>query len=157
MIPEQVPADDRSFPKVDQKPTAADLLLEQYKLLENRRQYFGNQFMQTVGGVAAIFSVLVGLLSGKPGLGIVFASTLTVGGVVFVLLALLAYRLGGRQDDCEKAMQDIESHFRDIGYARVARMPHGRSFGARKIIVFFLAAFGISLFAIGIIGLGHTL
>jgi len=36
-------------------PTPAGLLLEQYKLLEERRRFFGGQFMQTIGGVAGIF------------------------------------------------------------------------------------------------------
>jgi hypothetical protein len=41
------------------------VLMEQYKLLEERRKTFGNQFMQVIGFSIALFTLLVGFLGGK--------------------------------------------------------------------------------------------
>src|ERR1700681_4907413 len=103
-----------------QNPTAGQLLLEQYKLLEERRKYFGSQFMQTIGGVAAIISLFVGLLGGKPENRPLLKYALIFGGLAFLVLARLAYRLGQRQDDCESGICDVESRLESIGYASIA-------------------------------------
>jgi hypothetical protein len=94
------------------EPTPAQVLIEQYKLLEDRRKYFGSQFMQTIGGVGAIVSILIGLLGGKPENKGLLQPAFVFSGLAFVLLAVLAYRLGSRQDDCELAMSNIESALR---------------------------------------------
>jgi hypothetical protein len=64
MAPEtKVPGEQPSRSvELGRTPSPASLLLEQYKILEERRKYFGSQFMQTIGGVGAIISALVGLL-----------------------------------------------------------------------------------------------
>ncbi len=135
------------------KPTPAELLVEQYKLLEERRKYFGSQFMQTIGGVGAMFSLLVGLLGGSRDSQVLLRSALFVGGIAFVLLAYLGYRLGNRQDDCEKVMSEIESSLQKIGYTMVAEMPAGaKNIGARKVIVGFLGLLGAALIVIGFRG-----
>jgi hypothetical protein len=108
--------------------------------------------MQTTGGVGAILSVLVGLLGGKPQNWVLLRSALLIGGIAFVLLAFLGFRLGKRQDDCERSMGEIETCLHSMGYAMVARMPTGaKTFGARKAIVFFLIALGTVLAAIGLV------
>lgn len=66
-----------------QNPSVAQMLLEQYKLLEERRKYFGNQFMQTIGGVAAIVSLSVGLISKDPANKPLLKGALIVGCCVF--------------------------------------------------------------------------
>ena len=134
-------------------PTTAELLLEQYKLLEERRKYFGSQFMQTIGGVLAIFSVLVGLLGGAEANHLLLQTVLLFGGSAFLLLAYLAYRLGQRQDDCEQVMREIESSLQSLGY-RVAEAPRGaKRFGARAAIVAALAILGLGLLILGAVGL----
>jgi hypothetical protein len=76
------------------KPTPAEILIAQYQLLEERRKYFGNQFMQTIGGVGAIFTILIGQLGGKPENRPLLRASFLFGGIAFLLLAFLAYRLG---------------------------------------------------------------
>jgi hypothetical protein len=132
-----------------QNPTAGQLLLEQYKLLEERRKYFGSQFMQTIGGVAAIISLFVGLLGGKPENKPLLKYALIFGGLSFLVLARLAYRLGQRQDDCESGICDVESRLESIGYTCISKMPRGAKHGARMMIVSFLVIIGVLLLSIG--------
>jgi hypothetical protein len=108
--------------------------------------------MQTMGGAGAILSVLFGLLGGKPENRILLRTSLVIGGVVFGLLALLGYRLGKRQDDCEQVMGKIESSLQSMGYAAVANMPTGgRPSGQETAIVLFLSVVGASLVIVGLI------
>ena len=137
-------------PQSKLSPTPAELLLRQYELSEERRKYFGSQFMQTTGGVIAIFSLLVGLLGGKPEIAAFLRAVLVIGGIAFVLLAYLGYRLGKRQDDCEETMEKIESTLVGMGYPFVAEMPKGaKQFGARTAIVIFLVLVGLFLVVSG--------
>jgi hypothetical protein len=137
---------------VPEKPTRAELLIEQYKLLEDRRKYFGSQFMQTIGGVGAILSILIGLLGGKSDNATLLRFALLIGGIAFLLLAYLCYRLGRRQDDCERVMHEIERTLRSMGYEIIEEMPTGALiFGARKAIIVSLGALGVSLAIIGLI------
>jgi hypothetical protein len=86
--------------------------------------------MQTIGGAGAILSVLFGLLGGKPENRILLRTSLVIGGVVFGLLALLGYRLGKRQDDCEQVMGKI---FAVDGFCRGCKHADRRqTFGARN-------------------------
>lgn len=132
-----------------QKPTAPELLLEQYRLFEERRKYFGSQFMQTIGGVTAIFTVFVGLLGGKTENRDVLRIALFIGGIAFLLLAFLGFRLGQRQDDCERGIGDIESRLESMGYTTVVKMRTGAKFGARKLIVTFLILLGLAVITFG--------
>lgn len=138
-------------PKVmtSQKPTRGELLLEQYKLLEERRKYFGNQFMQTVGGVAVIVSVLIGVLGSKSETGVFPGSAMVFAGIALILLAFLAYRLGKRQDDCELAIARIEQNLKSIGYPDIVNMPGGAKRGARSAIEVILFLFGLGLIGVG--------
>ncbi len=146
------PQSEAPSPSVLLQPTIAEVLLEQYKLLEERRKYFGTQFMQTIGGVLAIFSLLVGLLGGSadPNYPILRAS-LPFGGVAFLLLAYLAHRLGARQDDCEHVMHEIESILRSSGYRVVSVRRGAERFGARVAIVVSLAFAGAALLVVGVL------
>lgn len=132
-----------------QKPTYAELLLEQYKMLEERRKYFGTQFMQTIGGVAVIVSVLIGVLGGKSATGVFPGSAVVFAGIALILLAFLAYRLGKRQDDCETAIVQIEHNLKSIGYLEIVAMPPGAKHGVRVVIETILFLFGIGLLGIG--------
>jgi hypothetical protein len=131
-------------------PTPGQLLLEQYKLLEERRKYFGTQFMQTIGGLVAIVSLAITLLSGKTESRPLLKYALTFGGCAFLLLALLAQRLSKRQDDCEQGMCEAESLLESIGYEKVVKMRLGSKHGARLAIVASVAILGAVLLTIGI-------
>lgn len=132
------------------KPTKAELLLEQYKLLEERRKYFGNQFMQTTGGVGVAVSILVGLLGGKSVSEFLLRFSLFIGGVAFFWPAFLGYRLGRRQNDCERSMVEIENLLRGDGYTVVSMQPGAKAFGARYAIVSFLVAIGLCLIVVAL-------
>ena len=131
-------------------PTPGQMLLEQYKLLEERRKYFGSQFMQTIGGLVAIVSLAITLLGGKPENKPMLKYALTFGGSSFLLLALLAHRLAKRQDDCEREICEAESLLQSMGYKNIVRMQPGAKHGARLAIVAFVAIVGAILFAIGV-------
>lgn len=120
------------------------ILMEQYKLLEERRKTFGNQFMQVIGFSIALFTLLVGFLGGKN--VVFFPVVLRVSGIVFMIIAFLGYRLGKRQDDCEKKMVEIETVLSEILHSPVISLPHGaKTFGARKLIVTTLIIGGLLL------------
>lgn len=120
-----------------------DVLLEQYKLLEERRKAFGREFMQTVGFILALLGIVVGLLGESSPL---LHSILRAAGVTFFILAFLAYRLGKRQDHCEETMAIVESWLEEESGGAVARLPQGaRRFGARLSIVLALIVAGILL------------
>ena len=130
------------------KPTATEFLLQQYLLLEERRKYFGSQFIQTLGRVTAIVTVLVGLLGGKSENKVLLRITHFAGGIAFLLLAFLAFRLGQRKDDCEQSVSEIESHLASMGYV-VVRLPRTAKFCARKLIVAFLVLLGLCIIGFG--------
>jgi hypothetical protein len=133
-------------------PTPAGLLLEQYKLLEGRRQFFSNQFLKMTGGVSAIFTLLVGLPGRKAETESALHFAIFVGGVAYILLAYLGHLLGKRQDDCESVMSEIESTLKMMDYPTVARMPSGtRRNLARRAVIVFLAGLGMSLLVAGFI------
>ena len=137
-------------------PSPGQLLLEQYKLLEERRKYFGSQFMQTIGGLVAIVSLAITLLGGKPENRQLLKYALTFGGFAFLLLALLAHRLARRQDDCERGLCEAESLLESIGYKRIVRMQPAAKHGARLAIVAFVAIIGAILLAIGVFQIRST-
>lgn len=134
--------------------SAADsmkVLLDQYRLLEERRMYFGRQFMQTVGFVGGVLAVLIGLLGEENATLLRWA--LGVGGVASLLLAVLAFRLGVRQKQCEEELTKIEEYLRRAGNPFVATLePGAQRFGARNLIVSFLVLFGALLLSGAIAG-----
>jgi len=137
--------------KIDCESERVKILLEQYKLLEERRKTFGNQFMQVIGFFIAMFTLLVGFLGGanEPLLN----KAIQVAGVVFIIIAFLGYRLGKRQDDCEKNMVEIEGFFEGIVHKPVSSFPRGaHKFGARKVIVGAMVIGGLLLFVFSFIG-----
>jgi len=122
-------------------PTTGQILLEQYKMLEERRKYFGNQFMQAIGGVTVIVTLIVGLLGGKVENRQLLKYALIFSGLAFYALAYLAIRLYQRQDDCERGIRDVESKLEQMGYT-VVNMQPGSRYGARIVFVVFFALVG---------------
>ena len=119
------------------------ILTEQYKLLEERRKSFGREFIQTLGFFIALFTILIGFL-GEKNLALL-TSVLRVGGVIFILIAFLAHRLGVRQDDCEGVMAEIETQFQDELNSSIGSLPPAAKFGARRVIVIVLLLAGVLL------------
>jgi hypothetical protein len=127
------------------------ILIEQYKLAEARRNEFGRQFMQTTGFVSALFAIVVSVIGvEQPSLLRVACG---VGGVLFVAIAFLGYRLGKRQDDCEDTLAEIEGRLRSAGCDQAVSLPRGAAgFGARKLLVGFMVAVGVLLLTAALFG-----
>ena len=128
---------------------SVSILLEQYKIAEERRSEFGRQFMQTTGFAVGIFAAVIGLT--RPDLS-VLRVICAIGGPFFLGIAILANRLGQRQDDCEQTLEEIEVALRAAGHHVVSLRPSGKRFGARKILVFFMATIGLLLILFAIFG-----
>lgn len=95
-------------PLPPERVTAAHLLLEQAKLLEQRCQFYGRLRLQTAAFISAVVAVgTTSLVSdGRPdawsfvGFG---------AGISFMMAALVAHRLGRRQADAERRLENIET------------------------------------------------
>lgn len=129
-------------PQITRDPRTIDVLLTQYKLLEERRAAFGREFMQTIGFVGGGFGLVVGLLGAKSPL---LLPVLRTAGATFLLLAFLAYRLGRRQDHCQAAMARVESLLEGSLGSELVRLPHAAKIGARLAIVIALGVAGLAL------------
>ena len=97
-----------------------EILLEQYRIAEQRRAEFGRQFMQTAGFVSALFGIAIGLIhANNPAL---LRAACGVGGSLFIVIAFLGYRLGKRQDDCEDTLAEIECALRASGQQQIVSL-----------------------------------
>ena len=135
----EAPLSEKPVPLVDEE---REILLQQYRLLEERRMYFGRQFMQTVAFVGGVLAVLVGLLGQQN--EVLLRWVLGIGGVASLLMAVLASRLGQRQDDCENGMRRIEARLHDAGFQSVVTFQPGAGpLGARNLIVSALVLLGL--------------
>lgn len=105
--------------------------------------------MQSSGFFFVAIAGLVGLL-GKSH-DTLFRVVLVYAALMFAVVTFLAYRLGQRQDDCEREMALIEEKLRSECEIAVISFPRGAAkFGARKVIIATLALFAVSLFAVAI-------
>ena len=127
------------------------ILLQQYKMAEERRSEFGRQFMQTIGFAVPLFVAAVALAKPIP---FILRLVCGIGSLFFFALAGLGYRLGQRQDDCEKTLSKIENALRSLGYSDIETLlPSKRPFGARKILVLFMVTVGIILLIVASVGI----
>jgi hypothetical protein len=130
------------------------ILLQQYKMAEERRSEFGRQFMQTTGFAIPLFATALGLAKADP---VLLRIICGIGGPFFLGLAVLASRLGQRQDDCEATLSEIENALRRLGYAETVTLrPSKPRLSARKTIILFMASVGIILLIIAIVGIRGT-
>jgi len=136
--------------KEDMAVSTTSILLEQYKIAENRRTSFGHQFMQTTGFVIALFAASVGLIGIKS--AALLRLTCIVGGAMFLAMALLGYRLGRRQDDCERTLAEVEDALLALGHLGIVRLRKAARFGARNIIAILMGGFGILLLTAAVTG-----
>lgn len=143
----QTNGESAEMSKEERTVSTSSILLEQYKIAENRRTTFGKQFMQTTGFVGALFSGTFGLVGAKN--FALIRPICVVGGLMFLAVALLGHRLGQRQDDCERTLSEIEDALVASGHTGIVRQRKGARFGARIIIMTFVAGFGAALIAAG--------
>jgi hypothetical protein len=126
-----------------------NFLIEQYKLLESRRDSFGRQFMQIIGFFIALLALLIGLFGKEQAR--ILAAILSFSAVALAVIAYLGYRLGKRQNDSERVMAEIEERLtREFG-GPIVNLPKGASrIGARAVIVAALVLGSSVLFIIAV-------
>ena len=111
-----------------------EVLIEQYKLMEGRRNYFGHMFWQIPGFFIAVFAVTIGLAS--KGESNLLLPSMGVGGVILLVIGRIAHRLAKAQDECEEILSQIESKLRKNDFSDIVEFPKGiplLRFGARGI------------------------
>ena len=124
------------------------LLIEQYKMVEKRRAYFGRMFWQIPGLFVAIFAGFLGLINqGQPR---ALKLTCFVGGAIFFLISWIAHRHRASQDECERLLSQIEDRIRALGLQAIICLPRSKRYGARTAVVAALLTCGfvLMLFAI---------
>jgi hypothetical protein len=128
---------------MDQK----DVLLEQYRIIESRRSYFGKLFWQLPGFFIAVFVGFIGLSDkelSRP------KTTYFIGGSIFLLIAWIAQRLRLSQDECERSLEDIERRFTAVGIDGLLKLPHSKKYGARTAVVIALVVWASVLLLMSI-------
>jgi hypothetical protein len=107
-------------------------LIEQYKLVEERRRSFGRELVQTTSFAAALFPVAIGLSAEHEG-----ARRLVciVGAGLFAILGMLAHRLAVRQSDCEQLLDEIEGTLRESDPSAIVSMRSDAKPGVRRALV----------------------
>lgn len=129
------------------------LLMEQYKIIEGRRSFYGKLFWQLPSFFIAVFAIFVSTADkDKPYL---FRAIYLLSGAIFLLISWIAYRLRRSQDECEAILEKIENKFVEEKILEEKRenrisLPHSRKvFGARTATIIALVVSGLSLLFVG--------
>ena len=125
--------------------TRAQILLEQYKLIEARRNYTGNLIWSIPGFFIAVFAVLGTNTLEKAPQYLPFG--FLIAGITFWLNAWIAHRSRVTQDQCETLLRNIEDELEKEGFSALAKLPRSSAFGARFLLITFLLLSGIVLCA----------
>lgn len=123
------------------------LLVEQYKIMEERRNFFGKLFWQVPSFFIAVFAILVSIVDKDSPRQFKVISLL--GGAIFLLISWMAHRLRVSQDECERVLAEIERKFDEEKIENIVSLPLSRKYGARTAIIIALIVSGISLLIAG--------
>jgi hypothetical protein len=127
-------------------------LIEQYKIIEQRRNYCGNLFWKLPAFFITIFAVFTGVLVRENTIFLNFLGLICfVGGILFFLISFIAYRLKVSQDNCESLLEKIENEIRQEVNFKIIPLPRSRIKGARYVTILFLLFCGISLMALAML------
>lgn len=127
---------------------AIDLLMEQYRMLEERRTYFGKLFWQLPGFFVGVFAVFIGLADASHTR--MLRISYFVGGAIMLLIAWIAYRLKASQDECERIIAQVEEKFRSEGLDNGITLPRSYRVGARAITLLALILSGVALMVVSV-------
>jgi hypothetical protein len=120
-----------------------DFLVKQYELVEDRRTYFGKLFWQLPGFFIAVFVAFIGVAD--KGESISLRTACLAGGIVFILISWIAYRLRVSQDECEKILETIEKSVSRAGLSGSVQLPRSKRYGARMAVIAALVVSGAVL------------
>ena len=122
--------------------------MEQYKIVEGRRSFFGKLFWQLPSFFIAVFAIFVSIADkDKPHL---YRIIYLLGGAIFLLISWIAHRLRRSQDECEQILAEIEKNFlEEEEIKNIISLPLSRKYGARTAIIIALVATGLSLLFVG--------
>src|SRR5713226_688361 len=124
-----------------------DLLLEQYKILEKRRNYLGRIFWQLPTFSVGIFALVISLIS-REGAGLLIP--FCISGLLFFFVAWMARRLQENQDECELKLVELEDKFRKDISLQLISLPVSRKYGARFRTYVFLMLCGVLSWALAL-------
>lgn len=114
------------------------LLVEKLKLMEARRNYFGNIFWRMPGLTIGVLVVFIGLLSRQD--AIIHWGFFLAAGIAMFLLSGVAERLKQAQDEAEAVIDEIDRRIRKVlgdnpAGVDFVSLPKGKPKGARHTIV----------------------
>lgn len=120
-----------------------EILVNQYKLLEERRNYFGRLFWQMPGLLLAVIALVFSGVIDKA-LHIVRFTCLGAGAAMS-LMTYIAYRFRASQDDLEKRISLVEKKLLQR-FPEIVELPKSYGpWGARNLTVYMLGLFSAIL------------
>lgn len=121
-----------------------EILVRQYKLLEERRNYFGRLFWQMPGLLLAVIALVLSGIIDKAQHIIKYACF--GASAAMFLMTYIAYRFRASQDDLEIRLGIIEEKLKKSGFSEIIELPRSHGlFGARNLTVYMLGVFAIIL------------
>ena len=117
------------------------ILIEQYKLIENRRNYCGRLFWQLPSLFIACIVFFISLFARENLAALKSASVIV--GIIFLLIAQIAHRLRKSQDECESLLEKLETKIRKEGFEDIISLPKSRKRGARFATIITFIVLGI--------------
>lgn len=127
---------------------ANDVLMEQFRMLEERRNYFGKLFWQLPGFFVGVFAVFIGLADKSHSR--MLQTSYFVGGLILLLISWIAHRLRASQDECERLIHQIEAKLNAAGLGSGIPMPRSYRVGARLVTVGALVISGVALIVVSL-------
>jgi hypothetical protein len=132
----------------DGKIATEDLLIEQYRILESRRNYFGRLFWQLPAFIVTILTLVISRVADTR--SVELAIVLFMSALLLLLAAYIAYRLLKSQEECELMLGKVEERFRHELKLTPMSLPYSHKIGARFWTLICLVVFAIMLAAFAV-------
>ncbi|HXN98683.1 MAG TPA: hypothetical protein VN881_06380 [Candidatus Acidoferrales bacterium] len=140
---DEQPKPRKLHPGAGAKIATEDLLIEQYRILESRRNYFGRLFWQLPAFIVTILTLVISRVAEKR--SIELAIVLFMSALLLFLAAWIAYRLLKSQEECELLLGKLEERFRRELNLKPMSLPYSHKIGARFWTLICLVVFAIML------------
>jgi len=123
---------------------ANEILVKQYHLLEERRNYFGRLFWQMPGLLFVVIALVFSKVIDKT--PHIIKSACFGSGAAMLLMTYIAYRFRASQNDLEKRIAMVEEKLKNNGFPGIIELPRSYGLlGARNLTVYMLAVFAFAL------------
>jgi hypothetical protein len=126
----------------DVRISTEDLLIEQYRILESRRNYFGRLFWQVPVFIVTILTIVISHATEIRSM--VLAIVLLMGAFVLLLAAYIDYSLMKSQKECKLMLGSLEDRFHRDSKLKPMSLPSD-IYGVQFYILIFLVFFAILL------------